>query len=72
MLKIAAEAQAAYWTALRDLEQVIGFEIDDPGDLRDATLGDLIGRREASRTPKPRRAAAAGSKLRVKTAKRTR
>jgi hypothetical protein len=54
LLAIAARAQTGYWDALRSLESAIGFEIDDPGDLREATVESLIAQHEARRKPRPR------------------
>jgi hypothetical protein len=54
LLQIAAGAQTAYWEALRNFESAIGFEIDDPGDLNEATVKRLIAQHEARRKPRPR------------------
>jgi len=58
LLAIAARAQTGYWDALQSLERVIGFEIDDPGDLKEATVESLIAQHEARRKPRPRSQAA--------------
>lgn len=62
LLRIAAETQTAYWNALRELERAIGFEIDDPGDLREATVDELMQRRKPVRKARVRHAAAEGTK----------
>lgn len=49
LLRIAAGTQGAYWNALRELEEAIGFEIDDPGDLDDTTVESLIEQHQARR-----------------------
>lgn len=54
LLKAAAVAQHVFWDALRELEQAIGFEIDNPGDLAETTIDDLIAKNEARRKPKTR------------------
>jgi hypothetical protein len=54
LLAIAARTQTGYWDALRSLENTIGFEIDDPGDLKEATVESLIAQREARRKPRQR------------------
>jgi hypothetical protein len=54
LLAIAARAQTGYWDALQSLETAIGFEIDDPGDLNEATVESLIAQREARRKPRQR------------------
>jgi hypothetical protein len=54
LLAIAARTQTGYWDALRSLESAIGFEIDDPGDLNEATVESLLARHEARRKPRPR------------------
>ncbi|HKD05896.1 MAG TPA: DUF3489 domain-containing protein [Bryobacteraceae bacterium] len=54
LLQITARTQETYWEALRNLESAIGFEIDDPGDLKEATVESLIAQREARRKPRPR------------------
>jgi hypothetical protein len=54
LLKVAALAQGEYWDALSQLEQAIGFEIDDPGDLEETSVDDLIGQHETRRKPKER------------------
>lgn len=62
LLKLAAGTQRAYWNALRNLERSIGFEMDDPGDLNEVTVDDLTEQRAERSKPRPRRAAATGSK----------
>jgi hypothetical protein len=54
LLQIAAGAQEAFWHALRNLESAIGFEIDDPGDIKEATMESLIAQHESRRKPRPR------------------
>lgn len=49
LLRIAAQTQRAYWDALRGLQEAIGFEIDDPGDLEEATVESLIEQHQARR-----------------------
>jgi hypothetical protein len=50
LLRVAAQTQGPYWDALRELEEAIGFEIDDPGDLDEATVESLIERHQARRS----------------------
>jgi len=64
LLKIAAVAQGEYWDALRDLEEAIGFEIDDPGDLEEVTVELLIEQEQASQK---RKSAARGPRENSKT-----
>jgi hypothetical protein len=61
LLQIAALAQSEYWTALRELETAIGFEIDDPGDLKDIAVDDLVAQNETRRNPKTRTKASRGN-----------
>lgn len=42
LLEVAAEAQTAYWDALRKLEEALGVEIEDGRDLRNATIESLL------------------------------
>jgi hypothetical protein len=69
LLKIAAGTQRAFWSALLNLEQAIGFDIDDPGDLESTTVDELLEHREAKakrraslqpKEPRQRRAASEG------------
>jgi len=53
LLQTAAGAQEAYWEALGKLETAIGLEIDDPGDLKEATVESLIAQHEARPKPRP-------------------
>jgi hypothetical protein len=52
LLQIAASTQVAYWEALRNLEEAIGFEIDDPGDLTETTVDQLIEANQATKQRK--------------------
>lgn len=56
LLKIAVTTQRAYWNALGALEKVVRFEMDDPGDLDNTTVDELLERRQVS--PKKLRRAA--------------
>jgi len=49
LLKTAATRQRAYWNALRDLEKAIRFEMDDPGDLENTTVDELLEMRQTNR-----------------------
>jgi hypothetical protein len=68
LLKIAAETQTAYRSALLNLEQAIGFDIKDTGDLREASVDSLTERhaaakrRGASLKPREPRVAGTGTK----------
>jgi hypothetical protein len=64
LLQIAASAQGSYWDALRDLEEAIGFEIDDPGDLTETTVEQLI---EANQATQKRKSASRGPRENSKT-----
>jgi hypothetical protein len=64
LLQIAASTQGAYWDALRNLEEAIGFEIDDPGDLMENTVELLI---EANQSTHKRKAVARGPRENSKT-----
>jgi hypothetical protein len=52
LLQIAAVAQGSYWDALRNLEEAIDFEIDDPGDLTETTVEQLIANNQATQKRK--------------------
>ena len=41
LLEAAAEAQTAYWNALRELEEATGLDIDSTQDLAGKTVADL-------------------------------
>jgi hypothetical protein len=64
LLQIAASAQGSYWDALRNLEEAIGFEIDDPGDLTETTVELLI---EANQATLKRKSASRGPRENSKT-----
>ena len=55
LLRIAALAQTAYWEALRSLENAIGFELGDPGDLKETTIEALVVQHEARLKSRQRR-----------------
>jgi hypothetical protein len=52
LLHVAASAQGEYWDTLRNLEEAIGFEINDPGDLDETSIDELIEQYEARRKPR--------------------
>ena len=52
LLAIAARAQTAFWEALRNLESAIGFELGDPGDLKEATAESLLAQYKNRRKPR--------------------
>jgi hypothetical protein len=62
LLAIAATAQTGYWEALRSLEQAIGFELGDPGDLTNTSIDLLLERRATSSRRQTRRSSEAGAK----------
>lgn len=49
LLQIAASTQGTFWDAVRQLEEAIGFEIDDTRDLEETTVEQLIEQNQASR-----------------------
>jgi hypothetical protein len=45
-LKKAQQAQTAYWLALQDLEEAVGYPVDGTQDLCDATVESLLVEQE--------------------------
>ena len=44
--EVASYAQRMYWTAMNNLEKEIGFEVNEPGDLEDSNLDELLKKGE--------------------------